>query len=392
MKNKIKLPPRKWYSLQQAAEKLSQETNQTITSGDLLHYANQGLLELSVRIDFKNIDNDNFTLSIHNSNLDNVIDEIYYLDVHCWQGYEGKTNFIKTPKFKAVLRDDFDFKEAFNKVMKSGMNSEDGLADIEAIFTEVNNKSIPIYDGLINDEYFIEVRTNIENLNGFFAIDFNNFDEIFIDEQNPQINLMAISFRPSRGDNIENGFGFVIEGRDFHGKQIITLNKDSIFIVPEELETSKQGGKQIRNLDSFESFIEEWKSPTRINKPNSIFKENVLVDEIGIKAFQLERVPFIDMETPNEEFNQPEKNKGGRPPIKYKKEIILLAEKIFKAYPEHNRERIKEAILELVNNQNYFNDPNFKINEVTTTNILRKKEIGIPRGKSTPIKALEQFK
>ena len=56
---------------------------------------------------------------------------------------------------------------------------------------------------------------------------------------------MAISFRPSRGDNIENGFGFVIEGRDFHGKQIITLNKDSIFIIPEELETSKQGGKQI---------------------------------------------------------------------------------------------------------------------------------------------------
>ena len=98
------------------------------------------------------------------------------------------------------------------------------------------------------------------------------------------------------------------------------------------------------------------------------------------------------METPNEEFNQPEKNKGGRPTIKYKDEIVLLAEKIFKAYPEHNRERIKEAILELVNNQNYFNDPSFKINEVTTKKILREKEIGISRGKSTPIRALEQFK
>ena len=64
MKNKIKLPPRKWYSLQQAAEKLSQETNQTITSGDLLHYANQGLLELSVRVDFENINDDEFKFNL----------------------------------------------------------------------------------------------------------------------------------------------------------------------------------------------------------------------------------------------------------------------------------------------------------------------------------------
>jgi hypothetical protein len=390
MKNKIKLPPRKWYSLQQAAEKLSQETNQTITSGDLLHYANQGLLELSVRVDFENINDDEFKFNLQNSNLNEVLDKIYDLDIHCWQAYKGKNDFLKTERFKAILRDEFDFGKAFEQMKNNSSLSNNGLTKIEAVLSQINN--IPTYNGIVNDEYDIDVTTNIEKLNGFFAINFNNFDEIFIDEQNPQINLRAISFRPSRADNIENGFGFVIEGRDFHGKQIITLNKDSIFIVPEELETFKQGGKQIRNLDSFESFIEEWKSPTRINKPNSIFKENVLVDEIGIKAFQLERVPFIDMETSNEEFNQPEKNKGGRPPIKYKKEIILLAKKIFKAYPEHNRERIKEAILELVNNRNYFNDPNFKINEITTRNLLKENDIGILRGKSTPIKALEQFK
>ena len=96
MKNKIKLPPRKWYSLQQAAEKLSQETNQTITSGDLLHYANQGLLELSVRVDFENINDDEFKFNLQNSNLNEVLDKIYDLDIHCWQAYKGKNDFLKT--------------------------------------------------------------------------------------------------------------------------------------------------------------------------------------------------------------------------------------------------------------------------------------------------------
>ena len=37
-KNQIKLPSRKWYSLQQAADKLTREFGVTITIDDLLHY------------------------------------------------------------------------------------------------------------------------------------------------------------------------------------------------------------------------------------------------------------------------------------------------------------------------------------------------------------------
>ena len=91
-----------------------------------------------------------------------------------------------------------------------------------------------------------------------------------IDENNPKINLSSITFRASRNDNINNGFGFVIEGRDIDDKQIIELNKDSIFIVPEELEIFANGGKPIRNLNSFESVIEEWKNPTRTMNPEAV--------------------------------------------------------------------------------------------------------------------------
>ncbi|WP_275094656.1 hypothetical protein [Pasteurella multocida] len=40
MKEKIKLPPRKWYSLEQAAKKITQETGEHITERDLIYYAN----------------------------------------------------------------------------------------------------------------------------------------------------------------------------------------------------------------------------------------------------------------------------------------------------------------------------------------------------------------
>lgn len=393
MAKKPTLPPRKWYSLQQAADKLTQIFNQPITSGDLLHYANQGLIELSVRIDFEKIDDDEFNLSIHNSNLDEVIEDIYELDIHCWQGYTGKTDFIKTDRFKAVLKDTFDFGEAFKKLQEDSFKSDYGLVDANSLFSEINNKSIPVYDAYLNKESRLDIKTNIEKLNGFFTIEFDDFDEIFIDENNPKINLKSITFRPSRNDNINNGFGFVIMGIDFNYKQIIELNKDSIFIVPEELELFANGGKPLRNLNSFESFIEEWENPTRTMRPDSVAQENVLVETKTMKVFELKRTPFFVQEAQNDEDSlELEKNKGGRPSIKYKDQIIVLAQKIFKAYPNHNRERISDAILELVNNQGYLNDPNFTISSETMKKILRENDIGKPRGEATKIKALKQFK
>ncbi|HHV6933870.1 TPA: hypothetical protein ACUMYR_001476, partial [Haemophilus influenzae] len=161
-KNKPTLPPRKWYSLQQAADKLSQIFNQTVTSGDLLHYANQGLLELSVRIDFERIDDDEFNFSIHNSNLNDVLDDIYDLDIHYWQGYIGRADFIKTDRFKAVLNDTFDFEKAFKKLQEDSLKSEDGLADMYSFFSELNKDTIPYYYASINKTTPIDINTNID--------------------------------------------------------------------------------------------------------------------------------------------------------------------------------------------------------------------------------------
>jgi len=50
MAKKQTLPHRKWYSLQQAADKLTREFGEPVTIDDLLHYYQIGLLELSVYI------------------------------------------------------------------------------------------------------------------------------------------------------------------------------------------------------------------------------------------------------------------------------------------------------------------------------------------------------
>ena len=46
------LPPRKWYTLQQAANKLTQETSYIVTPNDLIHYACIDEIELCIRIEY----------------------------------------------------------------------------------------------------------------------------------------------------------------------------------------------------------------------------------------------------------------------------------------------------------------------------------------------------
>lgn len=81
---KIKLPPRKWYSLEQAAEKLTRDTGEHVAVDDLLHYYLIDLLELSIYIDttskvFRIADMVFTDLSL---NDDKKILPISYLDFH----------------------------------------------------------------------------------------------------------------------------------------------------------------------------------------------------------------------------------------------------------------------------------------------------------------------
>ena len=267
--------------------------------------------------------------------------------MHCWQGYIGRTDFIKTDRFKAVLNDTFDFKKAFKKLQEDSLKSEDGLADMYSFFSELNKDTIPYYYASINKSTPIDINTNIDRLNGFFTIEFNDFDEILIDENNPKINLRSISFRASRNDNINNGFGFVIEGRDIDDKQIIELNKDSIFIVPEELEIFANGGKPIRNLNSFESVIEEWKKPTRTMNPDTVVEQNFIVNTETMKVFELKRVPFFAQEAQNEEYTDNNSKAGRKKDPRYNN-IIEIAQKLFEKYPNSNKESIVNALFKIL--------------------------------------------
>ncbi|HDR1861751.1 TPA: hypothetical protein QB615_001156, partial [Pasteurella multocida] len=187
MTGKMKLPPRKWYSLEQAAEKITQETGEHITERDLIYYANQGFFELSVYINFKKIDDCTYNLELKNSNLnDELINEIHYAEIRSWQSYP-KIEFFKGKLFTATLKDLFDEKSFFEFIKKASLDSELGLADENAIFQELDN-SIPLLEDIFLNDSLIDLKTNIENLSGLFAIDFLDFEKILIDEENPIIN------------------------------------------------------------------------------------------------------------------------------------------------------------------------------------------------------------
>jgi len=300
---KIKLPPRKWYSLQQAADKLTMDSGEVVTVNDLLHYAYNRKLQICT---------------------------------------------------KFLYLEDVGIKIA-NKVIKFNENNSIELSNA------IKKKEIKEYDT------FIKTISGFSTIYGItypqeFNFKIENKDEYNIHKEKKRIYFGFLSFML---DFIIHNYSFSEDG--------FYIRNGTFFILPI---TSKNKTLDFLNVKTDEK--------TKIeNEYLFILHEDLELLKHG-----------KDWLNDKEIKNNFEKilNKGGRPTIKYKDEIVLLAEKIFKAYPEHNRERIKEAILELVNNQNYFNDPSFKINEVTTKKILREKEIGISRGKSTPIRALEQFK
>ncbi|WP_209026237.1 hypothetical protein [Mannheimia haemolytica] len=290
MKN-YKLPPRKWFSLEQASEKLSREIGEKITERDIIYYANQGYLELSAYIDFEKIEDDEYKLEIRNSNLnDDLLDDIYFLDIHCWQSYP-KLQFIQGNLFKAIASDNFDYGKTFQKMKEQSLISELGLVDEDFLLNEIDN-AVPILDDILINDYcsIPHVKTNLEKLKGFFAIDLLDFDDILIDEENPILNTYDLAFRPSRNENIENGFSFCIAGLDFDKRPLIEISKKSIFITAEELEHLKNADRQMRNLNDFESYIEEWKQPTRIIEPTTVKKEEVLIETDTLKMFKLNTV------------------------------------------------------------------------------------------------------
>ncbi|MBV7387230.1 hypothetical protein KRX11_01005 [Pasteurellaceae bacterium TAE3-ERU1] len=74
-KKPISIPPRRWYSLEHAAEKLTRESEQPITSRDLVHYWLSCKLEISIPAYF-----DLLTLDIGDQRLNANENEISFFD------------------------------------------------------------------------------------------------------------------------------------------------------------------------------------------------------------------------------------------------------------------------------------------------------------------------
>ncbi|HDR1106061.1 TPA: hypothetical protein QB290_002039 [Pasteurella multocida] len=390
MTGKMKLPPRKWYSLEQAAEKITQETGEHITERDLIYYANQGFFELSVYINFKKIDDCTYNLELKNSNLnDELINEIHYAEIRSWQSYP-KIEFFKGKLFTATLKDLFDEKSFFEFIKKASLDSELGLADENAIFQELDN-SIPLLEDIFLNDSLIDLKTNIENLSGLFAIDFLDFEKILIDEENPIINTNDIIFKPARSENIENGFGFSITGFDLYGKSLIAINKKSIYITLEEIELLKNGGKKIRNLNSFESYIDEWRQPTRVTEPTIFKKENILFNDKTLKIFTFDTArikPACNDEIipQNNNVEQQKLNKGGRPQHLLKNEALKIAKATYEDYnSDITRNTLAEELAIYINDKYKESIKQRKFSTISVETIkkaLSENNIGNRKGKS----------
>lgn len=373
-----KLPPRKWYNLEQASEKISRELGEKVTEKDIIYYANQGYLELSVYIDFEKIEDNEYKIEIRNSNLNNdLLEEIYFLDIHCWQSYP-KLKFIQGNLFKAIVNDTLGYASISQQIKEQSFTSELGLADEDFLLNQID-AAIPILSNpLINDEHIIpNFKTNIEKLKGFFAIELLDFKEILIDEENPILNTHNLSFRPSRNENIENGFGFCISGLDVYNKPLIEISKKSIFITAEELENLKNADKQMRGLNDFESYIEEWKQPTRIIEPTTVKQEEILIETDTIKMFKLNTVPApkpkLKLIKCGEKVAESElKSKTGRPP-KITETLLELGRKIAQEYTTASANKIAEAVIK------HLTEQGAKANQIPTVGNLQRayREHGI---------------
>ncbi|WGE51328.1 hypothetical protein NYR68_02760 [Actinobacillus equuli subsp. haemolyticus] len=356
---KFKLPPRKWYSLEQASEKVSRELGEKVTEKDIIYYANQGYLELSIYIDFEKIEKDEYKLEIRNSNLsDDLLDDVYFLDIHCWQSYP-KLRFIQGDLFKAVINDEFDYSLLFEKMGYESRDSELGLVDEDFLLSYMDDSIPIIWDTYFNDLRITKLKTNIEKLKGFFAIDLVDFEEILIDEENPVLNTYDLAFRPSRNENINNGFAFCISALDCNNKPLIEISKKSIFITAEEIDNLINADKKMRSLNDFESYIEEWKQPTRIINPTTVKQEEALIETDTIKMFKLKNVPNTKLRIVEDEQKIIEKT-GGRmekhiiqTPHQYNKEYArtLVIESCIataKDYPTAGKNTIVKAVIKKI--------------------------------------------
>lgn len=285
-KNKPTLPPRKWYSLQQAADKLTREFGEPVTIDDLLHYYQIGLLELSVYIatsketikigkhifsTFENIDGEKtFPRNILDFHLLSEYQEDIFIQ-HLFSIKKG-TETTYQNKFLKINVSNYN-KEFDNLIFIDGfMNLFDAIGNGPKAIKDTMEKGINLacLNHLVSPDYGDDYRVVIlTNLNE------NNKENIFI-----QLDYLYVLDSDLKaflnGKNKEKDVEKIIEKskvgrkRDNRHKEIIEISKEFSLKYPEaNRESIKNAVMNLLNIDDLsDEQIRRYLKEENIGKPH----------------------------------------------------------------------------------------------------------------------------
>ena len=317
-KNTIKIPNRKWYSLEQAKKYIYKETGEEIEIIDLIHHWINEEIEVYT----------NFYLNTHSN--------IYIL---------GNLMFKSLCDIEKVIPNVFIHLDSFPYSFISPDN----------LFTYFSGKD------LIS---LLEIANELDP----------NEEKITIEEENIFIQGYVSIGIDRNGKNL-----FLMEKERYILKNGLLISEISSLISPKGFEIFE---------DSSIHHLENKKMARLYFEFNYKIDRKIKLDRLFILHDDLNSFIYGKNDRAEIEYIF---NKGGRP-TPYKEPIIQLAQKIFKSYPENNRETIAAAVLELVNNMNCLNDQNLTLSKKTVARYLRENNIGKYRGKSIRINNIERFK
>ncbi|MDO4626586.1 MAG: hypothetical protein Q4A81_04680 [Pasteurellaceae bacterium] len=334
------LPTRKWYDLQQAADRLTEIIGKTVTKKDLIYYASQGYLELSTYLDFSKNEFNEYKINIYNITMQEIIADIQFFEFRAISTDPTQENYY-TDTVKLIVKDEFSYDIFFNdsKEMYGDEFIENLMQQPKIKEETLNNKKVLL-------------KTNIELAKGLFVIDFLDFDYLVLNENKLEINCSEVLFRLSRHDKNENHLSIFMQALKRDKENIIEkllLSDKNILVSENEIQILLNGGKKIRSLSTIESYIDEFKNPTR----------------------QI-------IQNPDKEKSIAKSKPSHRPPkIKEKEKAIEVARKTFKKYPDANLSCLIAWILPYLENKY-----NIKLSENTLRNTLKSANIGKHKGKS----------
>ncbi|OOF89403.1 hypothetical protein BKG94_02070 [Rodentibacter ratti] len=262
-KSKPTLPPRKWYSLQQAADKLTRKFNEPVTIEDLIHYWIHGYLMFSVKMEYNvlslNIGNNRF-LQTKENDLPQII----------------LANEIRT-----ISEKDFELENIFfAQTFKQAKENEFRLWAERKSFKFIGDK--------INDvrrllECLPVKEDDILRMNGFFNFPFHHHPRKIKTEEtilNNGLNLdLGINYLLTPKNNEQNRLLFILYLKE---NQNIHFKINDFYILHSDFDDFINGKKYTDEIKGKIEEIEKEKTSPRKQANQAEFIKALLKLHYGI--------------------------------------------------------------------------------------------------------------